>query len=240
MRVGIHQPNYFPYQGYFYKITHCDMFVFMDNVQFPQGGNFCYRNRIKTSNGAIWISVPTRRGERGITISEVRIDNDQNWSEKHLRTLYHAYSKAPYFRSIFSLFEEALSRSWEYLAELNMHLIKVACHYMGIEESCRFVCMKDLYTHGKGTDLLIDVCKRLGADTYVSGVTGKKYMESKKFERAGVRLAYCIFEQPEYPQLWSEEFIPNLSVLDILFNCGPSSRKILLSNFPLVVEQPLE
>ena len=65
-------------------------------------------------------------------------------------------------------------------------------------------------------------------------------MESKKFERAGVRLAYCIFEQPEYPQLWSEEFIPNLSVLDILFNCGPSSRKILLSNFPLVVEQPLE
>jgi hypothetical protein len=229
VRVGIHQPNYFPYQGYFYKMMHCDTFVFMDDVQFPQGRSFCYRNRIRTSNGTMWISVPTRREKKVVRISEVLIDNNQNWSEKHLRTFYHAYSRSPYFKAVFPLLEEALSASWEYLVQLNIHLIRVVCRYMGIEKSCKFIRMKDVDAKGKSTDLLIDICRRVGADTYVSGVTGKKYLEERKFEAAGLRLAYCVFNQPKYAQLWSGEFVPNLSILDLLFNCGPESKKTLLN-----------
>jgi hypothetical protein len=178
----------------------------------------------------MWISVPTRREKKVVRILEVLIDNNQNWSEKHLRTLYHAYSKAPHFKNIFPLFEEALSEPWEYLAQLNIHLIRVVCRYMGIENSCKFIRMKDIDAKGKSTELLIDICRRVGADTYVSGVTGRKYLKDEKFEKAGLRLAYCVFEQPKYAQLWSSEFMPNLSILDLLFNCGPESKKILLGS----------
>lgn len=227
-RVGIHQPNYFPYQGYFYKIMHCDIFVFMDDVQFPQGRSFCYRNKVKTANGTIWVSVPTRQKKRGARISEVRIDNDQNWSEKHLQTLYHAYSRASYFGNIFPLLEKALCKSWKYLADLNIHLIQVICRYMGIDKSCKFVRMRNMDVEGKRSDLLIDICKKCEGDAYVSGVTGKEYLEDGKFDTAGLNLEYCAFKQPKYAQLWSREFIPNLSILDLLFNCGPESKAKLL------------
>jgi hypothetical protein len=200
----------------------------MDHVQLPHGRSFCHRNRIKTHNGTMWLSVPIRRTKTAPRISEVLIDNGQKWQKKHCQSLYHAYSKAPYFKEVFPLLEEALCQRWEYLADLNIHLIRLVCDYMGLGRTCRFLRMRDMGVAGKRTDLLIDICKKSGGDTYVSGMTGKAYLDQARIEDAGLNLEYCVFQQPPYPQLWSPDFVSNLSTLDLLFNCGPESKGRLL------------
>ncbi|MCX7877169.1 MAG: WbqC family protein [Ignavibacteria bacterium] len=227
MTFSIHQPNYIPFIGYFYKIASSDVFVILDKVQYPRGQSFSPRNKIKTPQGSCYLTIPVKipKGSEGkVTYREVGFA-DENWKKKHLMTVEMNYKKAPYFYEIMELYRSSLLRNYSNLAELNSYLINIICNYLGIKT--RLIFLSELIqTFGAKTQLIIDIGKALEADVYLSGTGGgKEYNDEGMLNENGIRLVYSSFRHPVYNQLWGE-FIPNLSVLDFLFNCGPDLEKI--------------
>lgn len=233
MIVGIHQPNYLPWLGYFYKIAKSDVFVFLDNVPYTKN-SIINRNKIKTQHGAMWLTVSVlTKGRYGQLINEVEINNNIHWSKTHWKTICTNYVKAPYFQEYMSLFESVYQREWRKIADLNETLIRLICEILSIK-SVKVIRASELDVSGKSTELLINICKAVGADTYLSGFGGKKYMDEKLFEKNGIKLKYYEVQHPIYKQLWAD-FIPNLSVIDLLFNeghliCYPERFKIMKVN----------
>ena len=221
MVVAIHQPNFLPWLGYFYKLGRSDVFVLLDNVQYTKN-SFINRNRIKTPQGAKWLTVPVKiKGRSGQLIKDVEINNAADWRKKHLRTLEANYKKARFFEPIFQGLEAVYyANEWDNLCEFNIRLLKWALSMLKSEK--RLIRASELSVGGKGTQLLINIVKALGGNMYLSGFGGVKYQEEGLFREAGITLSYCEFEHPIYPQLWGE-FVSNLSVADLLFNCGPAS-----------------
>ncbi|MDD5681498.1 MAG: WbqC family protein [Candidatus Omnitrophica bacterium] len=222
--IAIQQPNYVPWQGFFYKIMKSDVVVLLDGVQFSKD-SIINRNRIKTSTGEMWLTVPVlTKHERNQSINETRINNAVDWRRKHWNAIRQNYVKSPFFNEYASLLEDIYKNEWEKLAELNTVLIKTMAACLGLEKD--FIKASALNAAGKSTDLLVSICKETGGNVYLSGESGKKYMDDRKFEEAGIKIKYAGFKQPVYKQLYGD-FIPNLSALDLLFNCGADSRKIL-------------
>ena len=229
MMVAIHQPNYMPWLGYFYKIARSNVFVFLDKVQIPRGRSYCYRSKIKTQSGSKWMSVPIARAGLDlldVNICDVRIDSSKNWQERHLGMLHAAYSKSPYFREMFDIVQDILVRNWEKLAELNEMLIREIVGMLEITD-VTFTRMSALEAKGHSTSLLIDICKKFGATHYLSGMGGAKYQDSEEFLENGISVIYSDFKHPQYEQRWGE-FVKNLSILDLLFNCGRRETRRLL------------
>lgn len=231
MIVAIHQPNFLPWLGYFYKIYKSEVFVFLDNVQLPIGRSFCHRNKVKTSNGEIWLSLPILRAGKTLKkllINQVKIDNSQNWRRKHLKTLEMNYKKVRYFSEVFKLTEDIYYlKDWEYLADFNIELIKKFTEYIGL--NVNFVKASELNVEGRSTELLIQIVKKTDGDIYLSGFGGVEYQEEKLFKKEGIKLEYYNFVHPEYHQLWGA-FVPNLSVIDLIFNMGEKSGEIIRKN----------
>ena len=225
MIVGIHQPNYFPGVSYFAKIISTDVFIFLTSVQYTKG-NWTNRNRIKSPQGELLVTVPVlTKGKLNQAISEVRINNKVDWRKKHLKTIAQNYRKAPYFNVYKSLLEEVIGFDTEYLSEFNIHAIKKICSHLGIETE--FVLSSELMeTNLKRTDLLVYLVQAVEGMAYLSGLGGKKYMEVDKFSKVGIELRYTMFEPVPYRQRYGD-FIPNLSILDLLLNEGPNSVSVL-------------
>jgi hypothetical protein len=228
--VALHQPNYVPWAGYFHKLAGADVFVYLDSVQFPRGRSFAARNRIKTPSGVTYLTVPVSipRGREGkVTYLEVRFADDR-WRETHLRTIEHSYRRAPHFDDVYSLYQTALDRA-ETFTDLTIGLIETFASYLGIET--QRVRLSELGLAGEHkARLVLDICLALGAGVYLSGSGGSRDYNDEELLRAhGIELRYDVFHPPEYPQLWEPPFEPNLSILDLLFNCGPASRALLAS-----------
>jgi hypothetical protein len=225
MIVAIHQPNYISWLGYFYKIAKSDILVFLDNVQYTKN-SFINRNKIKTPQGWIWLTLPVRiKGRFGQLIREVELNNSVPWGKKHIKTLEANYSRATYFRKHYDSIKNLYDNSQQFLSNFSISFIEYICKELGIKTE--FIKASEMSTSGTSTNLLVDICVKLGADVYLSGFGGTKYQEEESFKRAGIKLQYSDFIHPVYPQLWGE-FIPNLSILDLLFNCGEKSLDILL------------
>jgi hypothetical protein len=217
MIVAIHQPNYIPWIGYFYKIAHSDTFVFLDNVQLSTGRGFGSRNKIKTSNGALWLTVPCKKKGRNLQFNcDVEIDNSTNWRKKHQETLYHNYSKASSYQ-VFKDLLDIYDKEWLKLIDLNAHFISQIMLKCRIDTA--IVRSSLLNPEGSNEDLIIDICKKLNADMYLSGFGASEYQNEQKFNAVGLTLRYSNFTSPIYPQLFGD-FEFNLSILDFLFNCG--------------------
>ncbi len=228
--VAIHQANYIPWLGYFHKMAHCDYFVYLDTVQYPRGQSFSPRNRIKTPNGVTFLTIPVKHppGKEGKALYTEIEFADARWKQKHLKTVMLSYKRAPFFEEIYPFYEQALLENNRFL-ELNIALIEAVAVYLGIP-SKRMRLSEMLDNFGQKTDLIVDICKQLGADTYLSGVGGgKEYNDEETLNQNGIRLVYSKFEHPVYPQLWGD-FVSHLSVLDALFNCGPETREFLKNN----------
>jgi hypothetical protein len=230
MIFSIHQPNYIPYLGYFYKILRSDYFVILDAVQYPRGQSYSPRNKIKTPQGEIYLTVPVSipRDRQGkVTYREVSIAGDR-WKARHIKTIEMNYKSSPYFGEVISLYSDIITRDYTDICRLNSELIKAVCDYLGIKT--RILYLSDLLdSFGSKTYLIIDIGKRLNASVYLSGTGGgKDYNDGDLMREHGIELVYSDFRHPVYPQLWGE-FIPNLSVLDYIFNCGPDLSGI--SNF---------
>ncbi|MGI8606830.1 MAG: WbqC family protein [Gaiellaceae bacterium] len=227
LTVAVHQPNYIPWLGYFHKVAACDLFVYLDAVQFPRGQSFGARNRIKTPNGVTFLTVPVSapKGRKGkATYREIEFA-EPRWREKHLKTVEMSYARAAYFDEVFGLYGQALETG-STPVEVNVALIEAFANYLGIETK-RVLLSELVPDFGRKTDLILDVCKAVGADTYLSGAGGgKDYTDEELLADEGVSVRYDEFEPTPYPQLWGD-FEPGLSALDALMNCGREARKLV-------------
>ncbi|MBM4065593.1 MAG: WbqC family protein [Planctomycetes bacterium] len=224
MIVAIHQPQYLPWIGYFDKLDRADVFVLLDNVQYKKN-EWQNRNRIRTSQGWQWITVPVlyHYPEK---IDAVKINNTTDWRRKHLNALVYNYSKAPFFEEHRLFFEETFSCHWENLVEINVHILQYLNRALGINKE--IVLASSLALREEPTERLVDICKHVQADTYLSGKDGAKYMNSDTFARANIQVTFQDFHHPLYPQLY-EPFEPFMSIVDLLFNHGRNSLEIIRS-----------
>lgn len=227
MILSAHQPNYLPYIGFFHKIANCDIFAIWDTVQFVKRGTFGWmgRNRIKTRNGWLWLTVPIlTKGKYKQLIIDTYINNDIPWQRKHWHSIYLNYHKARYFNKYSDFFEELYKKRWNKLAELSEAIIDYTVDKLKIKT--KIIKCSSLRLNSHGTNLIIDVCKKTGADAFLSGKHGKDYLEVKKFRENNIKLIYQNFKHPHYKQLYGP-FIENMSIIDLLFNEGENSAKIL-------------
>jgi hypothetical protein len=226
--AAIHQPNYLPWPGFFHKLAAADVFVHLDAVQFPRGQSFAARNRIKTPNGVTFLTVPVtgpKDAEGTFTYLEAELADDR-WRKKHLRTVEQSYAKAPHFEEVFELYRREVERGQTFVG-LTIGLIDAVAAYLGIET--RRVRLSELLpAFGQKTQLIVDVCGALDADVYLSGSGGgRDYNDEGLLREHGIELRYDEYAYPEHPQLW-DGFESNLSVLDVLFNCGPAARPLVV------------
>lgn len=228
MILAAHQPQYIPWLGYFDKIARCDAFVILDRVQYKER-EYQNRNRIRAKNGPLWLTVPVVSKGRGREpIGDVRIDNSRDWARTHLLSIKAAYSRAPFFKDHLPFFEALYSRPEERLSDLNFRVIKYILKEFSIATPVHVESRLGITT--TKTDRLIDICRKLGAGTYLSGAGGKEYLDEEKFPAAGVKLVYQEYAHPAYAQQFmagTDDFLPFMSAIDLLFNEGPRAKKIL-------------
>jgi hypothetical protein len=227
LSVAGHQPNHLPYGGYFAKMSAVDKFVIVDTTQYVKK-QYHNRNRILLMNGRPkWLSVPVvTSGRFHQKICEVEIDNRTNWRALHLKTIRISYANSPYFSEIFPRLESIYTKDWLRLVELNIDLIKLCRDLLKISTP---LCLgSEIGITGKATHLIVDICRKTSADTYVHGKHSQDYVDFDVLTENGLKSKVQKFDCQSYPQQ-SPKFIPDLSVIDLLFNRGPDSLKILLA-----------
>ena len=221
--VAIHQPQFLPWLGYFDKLDRSDVFCLLDTVQYKKN-EFQNRNRIKTADGWQWLTVPVtyRFPQR---IYEVGVNQTVDWQRKHLQALKTNYRKAPFFDTYIGKFEKFYQQPFELLAEVNVECIKLLMDLLGLKS--KVVLSSSLQVETEDPTLrLVEICQTLDGDTYLSGRDGAKYMDLDTFHGHRIEIIFQDFNHPDYPQCYGP-FEPNLSVVDLLFNCGPESLNII-------------
>ncbi len=222
MKLAAHQPQYLPWLGYFDKMDAADCFVVLDSVQFAKN-DWQNRNRIKSVAGWQWLTVPVRH-RFPQPISEAAIDNGSAWGRKHLQALVTNYSGAPFFEPHRPFFEKVYGREWTRLSELNQTILAYLADALGIRT--KLVLASTLPEVGDATDRLVGICQALGAETYLSGAGARGYLDLARFAEAGIEVGFQTFRCRPYPQRFGA-FEPDLSVVDLLFNCGDASLELL-------------
>lgn len=224
MIVAIHQPQYLPWTPYLAKANACDVFVYLDNVQYQKNG-VQNRNQIKTPNGALYLSVPVN-APSSHTIREVRIAENR-WKARHVRTIEQNYTRAAHGR-LFAEVRPLIEQPWEYLADLNIAVTEWFLDYFGI--TCRRVRASEFNVSGTKEELVINLCKAVGGTTYLSGKGAQTYQDAANFERRGIDLRYHEYRNSPYAQCFPENgFVPDLSALDLVLNVGPESRATMIA-----------
>lgn len=225
MIVSVHQPHYLPWLGYLDKIDQSDVFVILDNVQFKKR-EFQNRNRIKTPGGDLWLTVPVvTRGKYEQKTSEVEIDNTTTWREKHLKSLNMNYGKAPYYKEVMSKIEKFyVDTPYDKLMDLSADMLKLFMELMGISTPIKYE--SEFNIPGVRSERIVNICKALGADVYLSGSGAKAYLDEELFEKESLGLEYQHYKHPEYSQLHGD-FIPYMAAVDLIFNHGTDSYEIM-------------
>lgn len=225
MVIGILQPGYLPWLGFFEQIYQSNVFIIYDDVQYDKHG-WRNRNKIKTSNGVQWLTVPVQiKFREHPLIRDVKIDNTKKWKKKHLFSIRQNYSKSPFFEDYINIFELAYSREWKYLIEINMFFIIELSKRLGMQNK-KLVYSSALDIEGDRQERIINICKKFGADTFYEGPAGRSYIDEKHFNKNGINVEYQDYKHPVYNQMYGD-FIPYLSVIDLLFNHGKESLSIL-------------
>jgi len=226
--LSANQPYFFPFPGFFYKAYLSDIFVILDDVQFPRGTTWITRNRFKNDQGSLWLTVPVKKKGLGLQkIDAVRICHDGRWPKKHLESLKNAYSRAPYFKDHIGFLEALWSIKFEKLIDLNLRVIRYLLQQLKI--GTKVILSSELGIRSTGDTRLMEICREMGASEFLARSSAQKYLDADRFADAGIRLTQ--FKQPVliYPQLWGS-FIPNLSALDLIFNCGPKGHDIMMGD----------
>ncbi len=225
MRLVILQPSYLPWLGYFDQMFKSDAFVIYDDVQYDKNG-WRNRNRIKTPQGPQWLTVPVLTKGRNLPINRaVEINNTTSWQKKHLKSIAQNYTKAPFFAQYMGLLEGVLERRWKLLIDLNMTLIHLLMEELGLNTKIYLASDLRIPKDGK-IERLIHICRHFQADIFLEGDAGRDYLDEALFAREGIRIEYHGYRHPVYRQLHGN-FVPYLSVIDLLFNHGKDSLEIL-------------
>ncbi len=232
MIITIHQPEHLPWLGFFNKLSKADKFVILDSVQFEKN-YFQNRNKIMVAGNAQWIGIPVlSEGHMSGTIATTKIAKQTNpkWRQKYMQTIKINYAKHPFFNEVFPILEEALSVDEDNMCEINIAIIKGFSKALGFNPE--FIRSSELSVSGMKSDLILDICKEVGAATYIAGPSGRDYLDMKSFADEGIEVVFNDFNHPKYPQRKATEFIPYLSALDLFMNCGfeESARIIVEGN----------
>ncbi len=225
--VAGHQTNHLPYGGYFAKMNSVDIFVLVDDTQYVKK-EFHNRNRVLLLTGkAYWLSIPVNTsGKFHQKINEVEIDHRSNWSVKHLKTIKLNYRNCPYFNEIFPELERIYNQQWSFLADFNIEIIEFCKSYLGIQTP--LMRSSKLGCKGKATELIADICRKTSSDAYLHGKHARDYVDFSLLARHDIKSKIQDFTCISYPQR-AKPFLPNLAVLDLMFNCGPKSLEILMN-----------
>ncbi len=225
MKIAIHQPHYLPWLGYFAKWAAADRFVFLDTVQYEKNG-WQNRNRIKTSAGPTWLTVPVH-ARLGTTIGDVAVDAEQPWRARHLRAIEVAYAQAPHLVRYHGNLDAFHARPWGRLAPLAAASATWLAHALGVTAPATLASELDLGPAATdATARLVAICRAVGADTYLAGRDGARYMDLDQFRVAGIAVEAQAYAHPVYTQLHGE-FVPSLSALDLLLMHGHEALAIL-------------
>jgi len=226
------QPSYLPWRGYFDLVHEADVFVFYDDVQYDKHG-WRNRNRIKTAHGPQWLTVPVlAKGNvtGGLCVKDVAIARTQEWSKKHLASIRQAYARAPFFGETMALVEALFAKRHERLVDLTVETTIALARALGIERT-RFLRSSELGVDGGKTERLVRITRHVGAQRYLSGPSARDYIEPQRFADEGIALAYKDYRYVDYEQL-HPPFDPHVSVLDLMFMKGPTSREWIWGRAP--------
>lgn len=225
--VVIHQPDFIPYLGFFDRLLKADIFVILDNVQYVRDSSRAWtaRDKIKTEKGEKWIKVGTRRAPLGTKINEIMISEENNWRASHINLFQENYRSAPYYDEIIPYIKELYEYRCKYLVDFNLKAIRILLELFDIK--IQMIVASELNVNGKNNELVINIVRKLGCKKYLSGVGARDYYVPELYEKAGIDIIWQDFKHPVYKQQFNG-FIPYLSCLDLLFNCGvDGARKIL-------------
>lgn len=224
--VVIHQPDFLPYLGFFHRFLKANLWVIFDHVQFLRNSkSWHHRDKIKTPQGAKWLTLSVKKGPRETPINEVILSREVDWQTNHLNLIKQNYKEADGFKEVFPYLEELYTFKCERMVDFNLKSIGILLKLFALE--IQTVLASTLSPEGSSNELLVDVVKKSDSDTYLSGTGARDYFDPKPFAEAGIKVLWQEFNHPVYPQLHGE-FMPFLSAIDLLLNCGvEKSREIL-------------
>jgi len=223
--VVIHQPDFMPYLGFFHRLLHADLYIVLDDVQFLRRG-WHHRDKIKTPHGDKWFTLGLQKSPQNEKINNIML-NHEDWKQEHLNLFIQNYKKAPYYAEIFPYIELLYSNKFDKMIDFNMISITMLMKLFNISIEMEYSSKYNLQT--KANELLSDLLQKVEATNYLSGIGAKDYFDSKPFNDANIEVIWQDFKHPIYPQLHGE-FIPYLSSIDLLFNCGIDKSREILRN----------
>lgn len=230
MIVAIHQPHYLAWLGYLHRMAQADLFIVLDHVQFERR-NYQNRGRIRLDGREHWLTVPVLQRSQKERIVDKAVDNanPRPWGAIHFSTLRHAYRQAEHFDTYADALRAIFDARWERLIDLDRAMLGFLRDAFAIRTP--LVSSSELGVDGAKSELILNLCRAAGGDTLLAGFGGSRgYLDEEAFARAGVGIRRHEFTHPDYAQCGTEPFIPGLAGIDLLFNCGPRSRELLLGH----------
>lgn len=227
MKLSINQPAFLPWLGYFHRVAISDLHIVLDHVQFEKN-SVTNRNKIRTHDDTAWLTVPVNTSGRfgNNPINKIEITNTGNWQRKITETIKQFYKKAPFFKSYFPFLEETiLNRRWLFLNDLIKDTNDYFFKELQINTPVKY--SSEMKVEGVKSDLVLNLCKEVNCETYISGPFGRTYLDTQKFIDSRINVIYHDYRHPNYSQVQSG-FIPNLSIIDLLFNHGKEAKNILM------------
>ncbi|MDC3175769.1 WbqC family protein [Prochlorococcus sp. AH-716-D13] len=224
-RIAIMQPTYLPWLGYFGLMHYVDKFVFLDSVQFEKR-SWQQRNKIKITDGERYLTIPVEsKGKRDQLIREVKVVKSSNFENQHKRLIKQYYSNSPYFEENYKTIFNDQAYNSHLLSEITINLILNLKELLGLK--VQIYKSSEIETKGAKDVLLASICNKLEADEYISPPGSKNYLlASNEFSKNCININYFEYVHPSYKQLY-KDFVPYLSIIDLIFNCGPNSLEIV-------------
>mgnify|MGYP001195102082 CR=1 FL=1 len=219
--IFIHQPEYFPWTHFFEKLFIAEIVVILDSVQYSRR-SYQNRNLIYSKNGPKWITLPVHKSSRNTKIIDIKINNEIDWQKKHYESIYNSYFKAKFFFEINDLFKNIFNRKWDYLCELNIYIIREILKYLKLNNN--IYLSSELNLSSKKSDLILEICNLFNANEYITGMGSKNYLDHKNFEDNNIKIIYTEPKNHMYNQGVESNFMPNLSILDYLYNNGSTTE----------------
>ena len=225
MIVSISQPAYLPWLGYFDRIAKSDLHIVLDSVQFEKR-SFINRNKIRVGDTWSWLTVPVKTKKKflNLDIYNLKIDNSLNWRKKHLKSIIQNYSNSNYFEDHFKFFEKTYGTEWHNLNQLIEYINKYILECLNIKT--KLMSSHQLNPKLRKSNLILELCQKVEAREYLSGPFGRDYLNKRDFDKLGIKINFHDYSHPTYSQTKSG-FLPYMSVIDLLFNEGNNSMKIL-------------
>lgn len=225
-RICIHQPDFLPYLGFFHRLVTTDVFIILDDVQFLRRG-WHHRDKIKTPHGEQWLTLALQKGDYFQLISEVRLHPDQDrWVAENLNLIHANYQKAPYFAEYFPRIETIYRQGHQTMLALNLAFLDFCLEVFDLTVKTEMSSTFGVTT--TKSERLLHLIEATGGTHYITGTGSRSYLDEALFEQHGILVEWQQYDHPVYPQV-NGPFMPYLSCLDAIFNCGPQAKDLIRS-----------